>query len=82
MSAAHELNRNLARSLGLPRNTTRAVLTLEVGKLPTLEVEYLITDSFGRNVVEPIEEVSVAKRLAKANFVLRLVPSRVKHEND
>lgn len=30
------LTQDLARALGLPKQTTKAVLTLEVGKAPTL----------------------------------------------
>lgn len=33
-----ELNRDLALALGLPTGTSRAVLTLQAGELPRLEV--------------------------------------------
>lgn len=70
------LNADLARALGLPKNTTRAVLTLEVGKRPRLEVEYLVTDTFGRFAILDADD-SMAARIAAANFVLRLEPSKV-----
>ena len=53
MSAVHELNRALAAALGLPKLTTRAVLTLEVGKLPRIELDVLCADANERPFLEP-----------------------------
>lgn len=62
----------LAKALGLPSNTTRAVLTLESGKLPTLEVTMYATDSAGKLIVEQAQDS--AARLASVHFMLRLEP--------
>lgn len=74
--SSRDVTAELARALGLPKNTTRAVLTLQAGRFPTLKVEYLVTDTVGRFVILDSDD-SMAARIAKVNFVLRLEPSSV-----
>ena len=62
----------LANALGLPTNTTRAVLTLEAGKPPTLEVTMYATDSAGKLIVEQAKDC--AAQIASVHFMLRLEP--------
>ena len=64
-----DITRQLARALGLPKTTTKATLRLEVGKLPTLEVECHEVPL--RIVVDP---QSQAKSIASLHFMLRLEP--------
>lgn len=71
----HQFNTAMAKALGLPKHTRRAVLTLEAGELPTLEVEmYIIDDrSFPR---EQLVTQSIPIELEKLQFMLRLEPFR------
>jgi diacylglycerol kinase family enzyme len=46
------LANELAVALGLPKGTTRAVLTLEAGKMPTIDLTMYITDANGQLVLE------------------------------
>jgi hypothetical protein len=69
---ATELTNALGAALGLPKGTTKAVLTLEVGKLPTLEItmfalDYSLTPQrlFGSKAAEEIPKI---------HFMLRLEP--------
>jgi hypothetical protein len=65
----HQLNRDLALALGLPKSTTRAVLTLQAGEMPRLEVEF--NERPPRFVTDP----STGKlKLATVQFMLRLEP--------
>jgi len=65
----HQLNRDLALALGLPKFTTRAVLTLQAGEMPRLEVEF--NEWPPRFVTDP----STGKfKLATVQFMLRLEP--------
>lgn len=67
------VTRDLAKALGLPGNTRRAVLTLEVGQLPRLEIETLPS-------VQPqrLGDVLDPRAVAAVPFVTRLQlwPSR------
>ena len=74
-SAQRNLCADLARALGVSR-ATKAVLTLEPGKLPLLEVTMPVVDASGRSVLEPYPDdiLGVARRLAKVQFLLRLEP--------
>lgn len=65
----HELNRDLALALGLPKTTTRATLYLEAGELPRLEVECHEVPL--RIVVDP---ESGERSIASVHFMLRLEP--------
>lgn len=64
-----DLNRQLAEALGLPRMTTRAVLTLEAGELPTLSVETIAQVDARRYVGQGPMDVAKLKRVP---FILRL----------
>lgn len=69
------LTAELAKALGLPKNTTRAVLTLENGKPPTLDLTLYCTDVNGRFVLDPIGGIvdgATATRLATVQFMVRL----------
>ena len=65
--STYEINRQFARALGLPRNTTKATLTLEVGKDPTIAVECFLVDGEGRYVhshdAEAIRKIAFKYRL-------------------
>jgi hypothetical protein len=75
-----QLLHDLARALGLPKNATRAVLTLQSGELPTLELTMLATDGHGSLVLEADPDApdhpggTVAQRIARVQFMVRLVP--------
>lgn len=66
----------LARALNIPKGTTRAVLTLEVGQAPTIELTMLVQDSHNQFVLEEIQgpDNTVLKRLAQVQFMIRLEP--------
>lgn len=72
-SAQRNLCADLAMALGVS-HATKAVLTLEPGKLPVLEVTMLVINAAGRAVLEPEPGNSMARRLAKVQFMLRLEP--------
>lgn len=67
------LTRDLARALGLPPGTTRAVLTLLPGRPPMMEVECYINDADGEFIVQSGDR-GMAQRLASVQFMLRLEP--------
>ena len=70
-----ELTRELAQALGVPMGATRAVLTLEAGAPPRLDVTVCVADSMGSLRLEaaPAElDAGIAERLALVNFVVRL----------
>jgi hypothetical protein len=70
------LNGELARALGLPKTTTKAVLTIEVNKLPTIAIECFATDGNGKPIVEIVSAEygePVQRRLAKVRFMVRLM---------
>jgi hypothetical protein len=69
------LTAELAAALGLPKLARRAVLTLEVGQPPRMEIEMRVVDARGRPIIEerPGEYgEGVARRLAKVQFMVRL----------
>lgn len=70
------LNAELARALGIPGKTRKAVLTLEAGKAPRLELDMLVTDARGAPVFEPEPDAqpgeTMAMRLARVRFMVRL----------
>lgn len=70
-----ELNAAFAKALGLPKHTTKAVLTLEAGQLPTLQVQCYVIDtkSFPQ---ERLVTKSIPVELAQIQFMLRLEPFR------
>lgn len=60
------LNGALARALGVPPGARRAVLTLEIGQLPTLDVELLAED-------QPSERPACdVQAVAAVPFILRM----------
>lgn len=70
---SRNLTVELARALGLPKNTTKAVLTLEAGKLPRLELTMHCVDGSGLLVVEPNPQMGgAAQRIASVQFMVRL----------
>jgi hypothetical protein len=70
--SARELTRDLSKALGLPKHTHKAVLTLEAGKAPQLELFMHAVDCGGRLVLEADPGDPVAKRIAQVQFMLRL----------
>lgn len=70
----HQLVVDLAKALGLPKHTVKAVLTLEVGELPRLQLTMHATDSNGRLVLEADPGDPVARRIAQVQFMVRLEP--------
>jgi|694.fasta_scaffold34787_5 hypothetical protein len=71
---ATELTMALARALGLPKYTQRAVLTLDASEPPRLELTVLPVDEQGRLIVEAGPVEGAADRLAQVQFMLRLEP--------
>lgn len=69
----NQLNYALCKALGLPPYTTKAVLTLEPGKMPTLQVECLMLDRKGA-IVYDYEKTP--EEIKKLQFMLRLEPFR------
>lgn len=69
------LVRELARALGLPRNTRRATITLEAGKLPKIELEAWIPSG---NIEWRDVDVD---RVRALRFVIRLEPSKLDEES-
>lgn len=72
-----QLTRDLATALGVPGNATRAVLTLEAGEPPKLELTMLVRDSSGRVVLKDAPREygePLAKRIAQVQFMVRLEP--------
>ena len=68
-ASAAGLNAELAKALGLPKHTLRAVLVLQAGELPRLELTMHATNLAGNLV---LEGAGAAARLAKVKFMLRL----------
>lgn len=67
-SSGFDLNRDLAAALGLPKSTRKAVLTIEAGRIPKLELELLPAIEPQR--VGPID----VDALRAARYVVRLAP--------
>lgn len=74
-----ELTNDLARALGLPKNTSRAVLTLAAGQPPRLDLTVeVFSDDGGPLVGPPIQaplEHFAGRRIQQINFRLRLEPN-------
>lgn len=69
------LSNEIARALGLPRYTTRAVITIEAGKLPLVEVEAIaVSPDGGLLLAPPCDGGSIGDRLRTIRFMLRLEP--------
>jgi hypothetical protein len=66
-----ELTSDLATALGVGR-CRRAVLTLEVGEYPRLEVEYHVFDTVTESATKKVD--GIASRLGNVQFKLRLEP--------
>ena len=72
-----ELTQALAQALGLPNTTKRAVLTLEVGQPPRVELTMMVTDTKGKLVLEDVRDangVAIDRRVAQVQFMVRLEP--------
>lgn len=70
-----ELTTALGKALGLPKNTVRAVLTLDNTESPRLELTMLATDTAGRPIVEEVPGEygeGVERRIAQVQFMVRL----------
>lgn len=67
--AARMLNRDLALALGLPKSTTRAVLTLQAGEFPRLEV---VCHRIPLAIITTPD--TGAQSLGSVQFMLRLEP--------
>jgi hypothetical protein len=70
-----ELTAALAKALGLPKNTVRAVLTLDATEPPRLEMTMHATDAAGRPIVEEVPGEygeGVERRIAQVHFMVRL----------
>ena len=66
-SSGVDLNRDLAEALGLPKSTRKAVLTLEAGRVPKLELELLPAidpQSLAPSDVDALRAVRYVVRLA------------------
>lgn len=71
MTATPSITKELAQALGLPKHTRKAVLTLEVGELPTLEIEtFVIADA------QPDMKAADPDRIKQVSFMVRLMPFR------
>lgn len=64
-----EFNRELAKALSLPPNTRRAVVTIEVGMMPTIDVETVVVSRGKR--LEIVDDPNPAA-IATLPFMLRL----------
>lgn len=67
-SSGVDLNRDLAEALGLPKSTRKAVLTLEAGRVPKLELELL--PAIDPQSLAPID----VDALRAVRYVVRLAP--------
>lgn len=75
LKSGRGLTQEIAAALGLPKNTARAVLTLDVYQPPRLEITMNVTDSAGRFVLEEVPSKftqGLALRIAKVQFMVRL----------
>lgn len=61
----------LAAALGLPRYTTKAVLTLESGHLPVLEITTLVIDDDGKIAFESDQDQPQGGRAERIKDVVR-----------
>lgn len=70
-----ELTAALAKALGLPKHTVRAVLTLDATDAPRLELTMLAMDATGRPIVEEAPGKygeAIEHRVARVHFMVRL----------
>lgn len=67
--SAHDMNAKFSKALGLPKGTTRAVLTLQVGRMPRLHITANVMDGAGHPVLN-----ADATEVEKIEFSYRLVP--------
>ena len=70
-----ELTFALAKALGLPKNTVRAVLTLDATEPPLLALTMHATDAAGHPIVEEVPGeygAGVEHRIAQVHFMVRL----------
>ena len=75
MSSGYHLTRELAKALGLPKHTTRAVLTLQAGEPPRMQLTVNVTDSAGNPILEQVPGKygeGIARRIAQVQFMVRL----------
>lgn len=63
-----DLNAALCRALGLPKQTRRAVITIEAGKLPKIEIECFELP------LRVLQDEGGIKSIARLNFMIRLEP--------
>lgn len=68
----HDLNNQFAAALGLPRNTRRAVLTLEVGEIPKLLIETMVLPT--AREVPGVAGIDAALSVKQIPFMVRLEP--------
>lgn len=76
-SSSRGLTYDLCKALGLPRNTVRAVLTIDANDPPKLEIEVWPVDDAGRPIVQEAAgdySEPIAKRLTKLKFRLQPEP--------
>lgn len=74
---SRKLTAELAHALGLPKYTTRAVLTLDIHQPPRIELDVICTDATGKPIVEALPGEygePMVRRLASVHFMLRLEP--------
>lgn len=64
-----DLTSELAKALGLPKHLTKAVLTLEAGKAPRIDVTMLMADRAGSGFVL----TAAGDEIRRINFSYRLV---------
>jgi hypothetical protein len=79
--SVRQLSYELAQALGLPPLTQKAVLTLEVGKYPTLEVTALVKGGVSIAAgTEPVlnadgsATIPLARQLSRVQYIVRLEP--------
>jgi hypothetical protein len=73
--SARQLTAELARALGLPKHTTRAVLTLDAKAPPRIELTMHATNPDGKLIVETYSGEcgeALARRVAQVQFMVRL----------
>jgi hypothetical protein len=74
---SRQLTDELCKAMGLPKSTRKAVLTLEAGQPPRLELEMYCLDATGRHIVETLPGEygePFVRRLASVRFMVRLEP--------
>lgn len=64
-----QLTAEIAKALGVPERTRKAVLTLEAGKPPLLDIEVFVRDG-AQYAFDPVDP----NKLRTMRFMLRLEP--------